>query len=366
MITPRLTHLTAQTLRWRFALPGLVLLCGVYLAALHPWLMSWGATSREQQAALPGDELAAGPVTYFTRAITIDAPDSEVWPWLVQMGQDRGGFYSNTWLENLTGSNIHNADSIRPEWQQRAIGDLVPLARPDLLFGFGAAGRTHIVALEPPRLIANIPARLVLQPIDDHRTRLLVRESDQPDVGLDSGGEGPTVVRWLVWDPMHFVMVQRMLRGVKERAEGQPLVPPVLMAVARTSWALAGVSVLGLFLSRRRYRRWLVLPVVLVLPALSSTGDWDAALAGFLTVGITVLGALAFGRRWWPTYLLLAAAILLTLLLAPDAYTAFGLGFAAAVLVGAALELSAISRRLLTQPRGTGVTPAQHGSQAHR
>ncbi len=78
MITPRLTHLTAQTLRWRFALPGLVLLCGVYLAALHPWLMSCGATSREQQAALPGDELAAGPVTYFTRAITIDAPDSEV------------------------------------------------------------------------------------------------------------------------------------------------------------------------------------------------------------------------------------------------------------------------------------------------
>jgi len=67
--------------------------------------------------------------------------------------------------------------------------------------------------------------------------------------------------------------------------------------------------------------------MLIVLPVLWSTRDWDAALAGFLAISITVLGALTFGRRWWPPYLLLASAVALILLLAADAYTAFGVGF---------------------------------------
>jgi hypothetical protein len=326
-----MTLLVTRILRWRVVLPIFALLAVVYVTVLHPWLMSWGATAQEERAALPGDELAAGQVTYFTRAITIDAPAVEVWSWIVQIGQDRAGFYSNTWLENLAGSDIHNADRIRPNWQDRAIGDRVPLARPDLLFGFGAVGHSDIVALEPVRLIANIPARFVLEPIDDHTTRLLFRESIQPDPGLATGGQGPTILRWLAWDPMHFVMVQRMLRGIKERAEGRPLVSPATMLAARIGWVLAGVSVLGLFLSRRRWWPWLLLAVIPVLPPLSASGDWYAALAGFLAIGISVIGALAFGRAWWPGYLLLASAIALVLLLAPDAYAVLGLAFDAVI-----------------------------------
>ncbi len=133
----------------------------------------------------------------------------------------------------------------------------------------------------------------------------------------------------LVWDPMHFVMQQRMLRGIKERAEQRPLVPVEMMLVARIGWTLAGASLLALFFARRRWLPWVVLPIVVMLPVVWSTGDWDATLAGFLAIGITVAGALAFGRRWWPPYLLLAAAVALMLLLAPDGYTAFGvtLGF---------------------------------------
>jgi hypothetical protein len=104
--------------------------------------------------ALAGDEVARA--TYATRAITIDAAPSAVWPWIVQMGEDRAGFYSNSWLGNLTGSDIHNADRVHPEWQQRALGDSVPLARPDLLFGLGAWGRSPIVVLEPGRVIGDI------------------------------------------------------------------------------------------------------------------------------------------------------------------------------------------------------------------
>jgi hypothetical protein len=366
MIPRRLTHLAVRTLRWRYVLPVLALLWGMYLVVLHPWLMAWGATPQEQQASLPGDQLATGPVTYFTRAVTIKAPAEAVWPWLVQIGQDRAGFYSNTWLENLTGSNIHNTSQIHPEWQPRAIGDQVPMARPDLLGGLGGfvaqASHTDIFVLEQPRVIANDPGRFVLEAVDGHTTRLLLRESIQPDAGLHSAGQGPAATRWLLWDPMHFVMVQRMLRGIKERAEGQPLVAPALMTAARMGWILAGVSIVGVFLARRRFRPWLLLPALLVLPALSSTGDWDAALAGFLAIGITILGALAFGRRWWPAYTLLASAVFLTLLLAPDPYSAFGLVFAPILLVAAGVQLSMISRHASAEPRGAGIMTARSDS----
>jgi hypothetical protein len=299
-------------------LPILAILWGLYLAVLHPWLMNWGATPEEMAKPLPGDELSPGPC--FTRGITIEAAPSAIWPWIVQIGQDRAGFYSNTWLENLTGSNIHNADVVHAEWQERAVGNRVPLARPDLLGGlFAGVSQTDIVALQPQRMIANIPGRFVLQPVDEHTTRLLVRESIR--------SQGPVVTRWLAWDPMHFVMVQRMLRGIKERAEGRPLVRPRVMLAARVGWAVAGASLLAAFLGKRRFRLWSILPPLLVLGPLSATGDRDAALAGFLATGVTLLGALAWGRRWWPSYGLLAAGVLLVLLLAPDPYAAFGLTF---------------------------------------
>src|SRR3954471_19521563 len=83
-------------------LPALLVfaaLWALYLLVLHPWLMNWGATPEERVMALPGD--AAPPSAYFTRAITIDAPPAAVWPWLQAIGQDRAGFLSNDWLENL-------------------------------------------------------------------------------------------------------------------------------------------------------------------------------------------------------------------------------------------------------------------------
>jgi hypothetical protein len=291
---------------------------GVYIGGLHSWLMNWGATPAEQQMALPGDELLPDMSSRFTRAITIHAPASAVWPWVVQIGQDRAGFYSNTWLENLTGADIHNADVIHAEWQHRAIGDRILLARPDLAGGvFAQMAQTRIVALEPQRLIADIPCRFVLQPIDSNTTRLLLREPIPSTFAA-------RIINALIWDPMHFVMEQRMLRGIKERAEGHSLVPVKMMLVARIGWIVACASVLVLFLARRRWRPWLVLPTAIVLPALLWTGDWDATGAGFLAMGITVLGALAFGRRWWPPYLLIATAVALMLLLAPEGYMALG------------------------------------------
>jgi hypothetical protein len=89
------------------------------------WQRSWGATAAEFAVELPGDERTAEPVEQSTRAITIDATPHEVWPWLVQLGADRGGFYSYDWLENLFGLRIHSADSIVPDWQRLDVGDMV-------------------------------------------------------------------------------------------------------------------------------------------------------------------------------------------------------------------------------------------------
>jgi hypothetical protein len=149
---------------------------------------------------------------------------------------------------------------------------------------------------------------------------------------------------WLIWDPLHFVMEQRMLRGIKERAEARPLMPPAVQAAARLGWGLAGVALLTVFLWRRRRWPWLLLPMAATAAPIWLAGDLDGALAGFLALGITVAGALVYGRHWWPSYLLLASGVALVLLLAPDAYAAFGFLCLATVVVLAGAEL----RRLFT------------------
>lgn len=292
-------------------------LLALYSGVLHPWLLNWGATPAEQRMALPGDELLPDTQRYFTRAITIDAPPSEVWKWIMRIGQDRAGFYSNDYLENLAGGDIHNADELRPEWQHREVGDRVPMARGDVAGGaVGDASYLPITALDPERMVTNLPGRFVLLPAGDRATRLLLREP------LDQSA----FVYW-VYDPMHFVMEQRMLRGLKERAEGRPLVPAGLQYAAKIGWAAAGLVVAGLFLSRPRWMPVGVLAAAAMIPSFSSTGDAGGALAGFLALGISILGFLAWGRRWIAPYVLVAATVLVVLLLAPDSYAAFGLIF---------------------------------------
>ena len=90
---------------------------------------------------------------------------------------------------------------------------------------------------------------------------------------------------------------------------------------------MAGAGLLAIVLSRRKWWLWLTPPLAVCLPAVVLTGDLNATLAGFLAVGITVAGALAFGWRWWPAYLLIASAVAFVLLLTPDPLAAFGLLF---------------------------------------
>jgi hypothetical protein len=179
--------------------------------------LRWGSTREELAAALPGDELVPNANITATRAISIAAPVDAVWPWIAQLGQGRGGFYTYDFLENLAGCDMHSADRIVPEWQSIAIGDEVKL-HPEI--GLRVAAFEQGTALV---LRGGIPMGPVAAPYDctwafivrakqDESTRLLVRERYE-------------YTRWwssLLVEPVQlisFIMSQRMLRGIKHRAE---------------------------------------------------------------------------------------------------------------------------------------------------
>ena len=178
------------------------------------WYSKWGASEDEVKQSLPGDEIVPNPMLESTRAITIQVPASEVWPWLVQMGQGRGGLYSYERLENLVGCEMHNADRILPEHQHLGVGDkvrLVPEGRePYFLVSAIEPGRAIILGGDdPPTTWA-----FVLEPIDDNSTRLIVRWRQEYEQTVSN------TIGWrLVTDPITFVMERKLLQGIKHRVE---------------------------------------------------------------------------------------------------------------------------------------------------
>lgn len=174
-----------------------------YLVAGRRRLRRWGATHDEVHRALPGDELVPEPWIEATWAVTIDAPVEAVWPWLAQVGQDRGGFYSYEWLENLAGCEMRNADRIHAEWQRRAVGETIRLH---------PAYGLKVTRFEPNRaLVMDGWGAFVIEPINGCRTRLISR-SRVPH------GWAALAYALLLEIP-HFVMQRKMLLGIKERAE---------------------------------------------------------------------------------------------------------------------------------------------------
>jgi hypothetical protein len=182
---------------------ALVLGAAAVYAAAVPRLRGWGATQQEREGAMTGDETVADPGVQHTRAVAIDAAAERVWPWLVQIGQDRAGFYSYTWLENLAGCRMRNADRIHPEWQRRALGDTL-LLHPKAGY--------EIVALDPGRALALQAAwYFAVEPDGPQRSRLIARWRCP---------KGPLNTAFaLLFDLPHFVMERKMLLGIKGRAE---------------------------------------------------------------------------------------------------------------------------------------------------
>lgn len=194
----------------------------VYRRWIAPRHRTWGATPAEATESLPGDDLLPPSAPAVTHAITIDAPPSAVWPWLVQMGQGRAGFYTYDWLERLVGADIRNADRIVPAWQDLSAGDVVRLAPEDYAFGTPASYPT-VAECDPERALVLLSATdppsyswaFVLRDRGDGTTRFVVRMRSHPAMGY--GGR----LAASLWDLAHFVMERGMLRGVKRRAEAE-------------------------------------------------------------------------------------------------------------------------------------------------
>jgi hypothetical protein len=215
-----------------------------YQRVVRPWWRTWGVDERDVMRPLPGDDLVKGARTIDTRSIEIYAPPSDVWPWLVQMGYGRVGWYSFDAIDMSGGSSRR----IVPEWQSLEVGDLVPthpgggfevrFIEPGealVLYSDTALVATHAEAASltnAERPSANVEATgafleatqptefaaswaFVLEPVPGGRTRLIERfrvafgESDKPWTALTLPVVGFGV----------FVMTQRQMLGIKERAE---------------------------------------------------------------------------------------------------------------------------------------------------
>lgn len=185
----------------------------------------WGIAEEETQRAHPGDDLVPRPKWMWTHAIEIDAPPAEVWPWVVQLGRDKAGFYSYEWLENLAGCDIQNAESIRPEWQQLAVGDALCLHPrvPPLRVAALEPGRWFVVTSEPEDAAPGMAVETEVQvswlffvePLPGDRCRLISRYRASYPRGLRSQ---VTYGPWLA-ESIGFMMDRAMLRGIKRRAE---------------------------------------------------------------------------------------------------------------------------------------------------
>lgn len=202
---------------------GVAAAAAAYIAVLRPRQLQWGATRSELESALPGDDVLPRASLTATRAISVGATVEDVWPWVAQMGQGRGGLYSYDWLENLVGCQMHSADHIVAEWQPVAPGDefrlhpdialqVAAAAPPEALVvrgGIGLSGRTSD---SDPGAPYDFTWSFVVVPDGPGRSRLIIRERYLYLTAWAAALVEPVSV-------VSFLMTERMLRGIRDRAE---------------------------------------------------------------------------------------------------------------------------------------------------
>ena len=188
-------------------------LAALYWFPVRRWMNQWGATPSDRAAVMAGDSLLPDWTYSGTTAVTVNARPEHIWPWLVQIGYQRGGLYSYDWLDRLFGYlDRPSATRILPEFQHLAVGDAIPLGR----------GPSWPVAVVEPNRALVLDMRNLggldwvwqfgLYPIDQSRTRLVSRSRVRARAAwarlLTHGIE-----------PAGFLMTRRMLLGLQERAE---------------------------------------------------------------------------------------------------------------------------------------------------
>jgi hypothetical protein len=183
-----------------------------YLLANRARCLHWGAMEEEVERAMPGDDLLPDADVLATRATTIDAPPDAIWPWLVQMGSERGGAYTYDWIENLLGLEMHSADEVLPQFQDLHVGDVLPMGanRPGMRIEVLDRDRAMVSRSEDGVWVWSFG----LYP-QNGSTRLVSRNR----IAMPGASRLARAINALVMEPGSLVMERKMLLGIKERAE---------------------------------------------------------------------------------------------------------------------------------------------------
>lgn len=187
----------------------------VYVLLIRPWHLRWGATDAEVQRSLPADDLVPNPDFEYTQAIAIQASPIEVWPWLVQIGYKRAGWYSHDWIHRILGiagsvdDDRRSAKRIIPELQDLEVGDVIEIA-PDMGF--------TVASMEPDRVLVTEAEDAswvwFLDPVDEGTTRLIVRFRQDYKPGLAN-----SLMFGIPNELGSLLMQPKTLRGIRDRAE---------------------------------------------------------------------------------------------------------------------------------------------------
>jgi len=198
---------------------------GAYAKIVRPWFSTWGCDYDDATKTLPGDNIVGRPKYQQTHAVEISAPPSAVWPWIVQIGQGRGGLYSYDQLENALGLDFQSADRILPEFQHVEVGDEIRLTpkgfKVDLVLQVASVEAEKSLVLKAPGFpeeafqngLAYPSWAFVLEPTTTG-TKLISRFRSDFD---------PSPAAYITnkygLEPVHFLMERKMMLGVKERVE---------------------------------------------------------------------------------------------------------------------------------------------------
>jgi len=192
-------------IRYTLLLYGLIVL--VYFTFARPALINWGAKKEEIKMQLPGADLISDNRIVSTRAINIKAPPEKIWPWISQTGQNRGGFNSYYWLENIFGATMENASTIHPEWQDPLVGDTVYYGKNE--------GYALVSLVDKNRYYSLGGWTFFLQPINVGNTRLIVR---YPSMEVRQS-TFMKIYYYGLFEALHFIMESGMMMGIRQKAE---------------------------------------------------------------------------------------------------------------------------------------------------
>jgi hypothetical protein len=180
-----------------------------YLRWIRPWQLRWGATDEEVSRLMPGDDIVSHPTFDATRGVSIQASPEEIWPWIVQIGMRRAGWYSYDWIDNL---GKPSAERIIPELQNIKAGDIIPMS-PDGKMGLWVKDFVPNQWMLWWDKTGDTTWAWGLYPAGENSTRLVTR------VRMHYNWLSPSILFSLAIDVGDIVMMRKCMLGIKRRAE---------------------------------------------------------------------------------------------------------------------------------------------------